>query len=64
MKDWLGQARQFLKEVMVETKKVTWPSRKETIAQTSMVIVTVILIALFLGVVDAGLQRLMGSILR
>jgi preprotein translocase subunit SecE len=64
MKDWLVKARQFLREVLVEAKKVTWPSRKETIAQTSMVLITVILIALFLGVVDAGLQRLMGNILR
>ncbi len=64
MKDWVERARQFLREVMVEAKKVTWPNRREAIAQTSMVIVTVILIALFLGVVDAGLQRLMGSILK
>jgi preprotein translocase subunit SecE len=64
MKDWVERARQFLREVMVETKKVTWPNRREAIAQTSMVIVCVILVALFLGVVDAGLQRLMGNILR
>ena len=64
MTEWVQRARQFLKEVLVETKKVTWPTRRETIAHTSMVIVTVILVALFLGVVDAGLQRIMRSILQ
>lgn len=49
---------------MVEVKKVTWPNRKETVAHTSMVIVTVILVAIFLGFVDAGLQRIMRSILQ
>jgi len=51
-------AKQFFREVRVELKKVTWPSRKETIASTSVVLVTVILVAVFLGIVDLGLSRL------
>jgi preprotein translocase subunit SecE len=50
--------KQFFREVRVELKKVTWPSRKETIASTSVVLVTVILVAFFLGIVDLGLSRL------
>ena len=42
----------------MELKKVTWPSRKETIASTSVVLVTVFLVAFFLGIVDLGLSRL------
>lgn len=49
---------QFLREVRVELKKVTWPSRKETIASTSVVLVTVFIVALYLGLVDLGLSRL------
>jgi preprotein translocase subunit SecE len=64
MTEWVGRTRQFLKEVVFETKKVTWPSRKETIAHTSMVMLAVILVAIFLGVVDSGIQRLIGTILR
>lgn len=64
MNEWVGRARQFIKEVIIEFKKVTWPTRKETIAHTSMVLIAVIIVALFLGVVDAGLQRLIGNILR
>jgi len=51
--------RQFLREVRVELSKVTWPSRKDTIASTSVVLVIVILIAAFLGIVDLGLSKLM-----
>ena len=50
---------QFLREVRVELSKVTWPTRKETIASTSVVLVIVILIAAFLGIVDLGLSKLM-----
>ncbi|MDY7031929.1 MAG: preprotein translocase subunit SecE [Thermodesulfobacteriota bacterium] len=49
---------QFLREVRVELKKVTWPSRKETVGSTSVVLVVVIIIAVFLGLVDIGLSRL------
>jgi len=49
---------QFLREVRVELKKVTWPSRKETIASTSVVLITVFIVALYLGLVDLGLSRL------
>ena len=42
----------------MELKKVTWPSRKETIASTSVVLITVFLVAFYLGIVDLGLSRL------
>ena len=58
IKEFWKAAKQFFREVRVELKKVTWPSRKETIASTSVVLVTVILIAFFLGIVDLGLSRL------
>jgi preprotein translocase subunit SecE len=54
---------QFFREVRVETKKVTWPSRKETIASTSVVLVTVFIVALYLGLVDLGLSRLIRAFL-
>ncbi len=49
---------QFLREVRIELKKVTWPSRKETIASTSVVLITVVIVAFYLGIVDMGLSRL------
>src|SRR4030042_16586 len=50
--------RQFLREVKTELKKVTWPSRKDTLSGTLVVLVAVFIIAIFLGIVDAGLSNL------
>ena len=55
--------RQFLREVRIELSKVTWPTRKDTIASTSVVLVIVFLIAAFLGIVDLGLSRIMRILL-
>jgi preprotein translocase subunit SecE len=55
---------QFFREVRIELKKVTWPSRKETLASTSVVLVLVFLVAIFLGLVDIGLSRALKLILR
>jgi preprotein translocase subunit SecE len=54
---------QFLQEVQQELKKVVWPSRKDTIASTSVVLIIVIIIAFFLGLVDLGLSRIIRVIL-
>jgi len=55
---------QFLREVKVELKKVTWPSRKQTIGSTAVVIALVMLISLFLGVVDFGISGLIRIVLQ
>jgi preprotein translocase subunit SecE len=55
---------QFLREVKVELKKVTWPSRKQTIGSTVVVLALVVLISLFLGVVDIGLSQLIKFVLQ
>jgi preprotein translocase subunit SecE len=49
-------AKQFLREVKTELKKVTWPARKDALAGTAVVLVAVFVIALFLGIVDSGLS--------
>jgi preprotein translocase subunit SecE len=50
-------------EVRIELLKVNWPSRKETVASTAVVLVLVLLVSAYLGLVDAGLSRLMRVIL-
>ncbi len=47
----------FVKEARVELSKVVWPTRKETIQTTLVVIVLVVVVALFLWVVDLGLIK-------
>jgi len=49
----------FLREVRLEMKKVTWPTRKETSGSTGVVIITVIIVAMYLGIVDNLLQWVM-----
>lgn len=55
---------QFLREVKIELKKVTWPTRKQTFGSTIVVIVLVMIISLFLGLVDVSLSKLMQAVLR
>ena len=43
---------QFIREVRQEVRKVTWPSRKETMITTIMVFVMVTLASIFLTGVD------------
>ena len=58
------QGTDFLRDVRSEVKKVTWPTRKETLASTSVVIVAVFIIAIYLGLVDLGLSKLVGLIIK
>ena len=57
------KVKQFLKEVKIELKKVVWPTRKNTIASTSVVTILVFIIAIFLGLVDFGLSKIIRVIL-
>jgi preprotein translocase subunit SecE len=48
----------FLRETYDELRKVVWPTPQELYRYTLVVIVTVVVIAAFIGAVDAGLQAL------
>lgn len=52
------RAVRFLREVVQELKRVTWPSRKQTLSTTGVVLALVVLVSVFLGVVDFVLSRL------
>lgn len=43
----------FVKESLAELKKVVWPSKEEVYASLKIVIVSILVIALFLGLADA-----------
>ena len=47
-----GKIANFFKEVRLELKKVTWPTRQETIRYTLLVIGVSAGVALFLGGLD------------
>lgn len=54
---WWIQIRQYFREVIYELRKVVWPSRKETIGTTAVVLVIVIISGVFLGIVDLVLSH-------
>jgi len=47
---------EFLQEVRQEARKITWPTRKETMITTVMVLIMVVLASVFFLVVDAALK--------
>ncbi len=51
--------KQFLREFRIEMKKVSWPSRKEIVASTGVVLVVVMLISLYLGAADLLFSKLL-----
>jgi preprotein translocase subunit SecE len=53
----------FIESVKVELGKVTWPTRKEAVATTSVVVMIVFIISLYLGACDIVLSKLMRLIL-
>ncbi len=59
----MQKVKPFLDSVKIELSKVTWPTRKETMATTGVVIVIIFLISIFLGVCDVVLAKLMRLIL-
>jgi len=63
VKSYINKGLQFLREVKVELKKVVWPTRKQTLSSTVVVLILTMIIALFLGVVDIGLSSLVRVIL-
>jgi preprotein translocase subunit SecE len=60
----LQRIKQFFREVRIELKKVVYPDREELIGSTWVVIISVLLVALFLGVVDWSLSELVKRLLR
>jgi len=49
----------FYREALVETRKVVWPNRKETVQTTGIVLLLVIAVAFVLMLVDLSLQSFM-----
>ncbi len=52
----------FLRQVKVEMKKVTWPSRQDLISYTSVVLAVVVALGIFIGAVDLIFTQVVGPI--
>jgi preprotein translocase subunit SecE len=56
-------AIEFARQVRQEVAKITWPSRRETMVTTGMVLLMVFIAALFFFMADQGLSYLVRLLL-
>jgi preprotein translocase subunit SecE len=59
----MANAFEFIQQVRAEAQRVVWPTRRETLITTLMVLALMVAASLFLLVVDFGLQELVGLVL-
>ena len=50
--DKLSKVGNFFKKVKMELKKVNWPSKKDLMSYTAVVLITVSLLVIFIGIID------------
>ena len=62
-RQFVNSVREFLDGVRNELKKVSFPSKSETIGATTVVIVFCILMSLYLSVIDSFLGWLMRKVI-
>ncbi len=62
-KRMVDTVKEFLTDVRLELKKVSFPTRAETVGSTTVVIVFCVLMSLYLSVIDSFLVWLVGKIL-
>jgi preprotein translocase subunit SecE len=53
----------FMRETVGELRKVNWPTRQEAINLTTIVLIVIFIMAMFLGVLDILFARLFGLLL-
>lgn len=55
---------QFVREVVTELKRVTWPTRDETVKLTAVVIAISVIVAVFIGGLDAFFVKITGFLFK
>ena len=54
----MAKVIQFFKESRAELKKVVWPTKDDVISSIKVVIISTIIVALVLGLLDLGFSEL------
>ncbi|MHB8483408.1 MAG: preprotein translocase subunit SecE [Nitrospiria bacterium] len=57
MKKFFEKISEFFKEVQSELKKISYPTKNETVGSTTVVIIFVFILGFFLATVDSVLMR-------
>jgi preprotein translocase subunit SecE len=56
---FIGRILNYIREIFAELQKVIWPTRKELLTYTSVVIVFVAIMMTFVALLDVGFAKLM-----
>ncbi|MGD2279317.1 MAG: preprotein translocase subunit SecE [Candidatus Omnitrophota bacterium] len=59
----MKKVTKFLNQVKTELKKVAWPTREELISSTIVVLVSTLILAVFIGVCDLFLSRIINFLI-
>lgn len=57
----MSKLSNYIKETRIELKKVTWPTRQETIQYTLAIVISSAAIAVFLGGMDFAFQQILNK---
>ncbi len=60
----MAKVIQFFKESRAELKKVVWPTRDDVISSIKVVIISTIIVALILGLLDLGFSELFRIVMK
>jgi preprotein translocase subunit SecE len=64
MKKQIEVLTKFLKETRAETKKVAWPNRRQVSVATLIILVLVFITGLYVMLVDYGLTKIFGFLIK
>ncbi len=54
----MAKVVQFIKESKAELKKVVWPTKEDVLSSIKVVIISTVIIAVILGLLDLGFSEL------
>lgn len=60
----MAKVIQFFKESRAELKKVVWPTKDDVISSIKVVIISTVIVALVLGLLDLGFTQLFRIVMR
>jgi preprotein translocase subunit SecE len=62
-KNWLHRTRDYVNDLKLEMRRVTWPNRKQVEGTTAVVIFSVFAFAAYFAVVDAVMAKGVNGVL-
>ena len=60
----MAKVVQFIKESKAELKKVVWPSKEDVISSIKVVIISTIVVAVVLGLLDFGFTEAFRALMK